>query len=120
MDAMVREDLEYAKTLPTWGYMLEHGALVEDIREIYPTLTYPTHQSMISGMFPDKHGVINNIQFVPGTLTTPWNWYHDVVKRPDLMDIAKKTAFSPLPSAGPFPGAIPPSTFWWTRSGRWT
>ena len=107
MDAMVREDLEYAKTLPTWGYMLEHGALVEDIREIYPTLTYPTHQSMISGMYPDKHGVINNIQFVPGTLTTPWNWYHDVVKRPDLMDIAKKNGLLTASVSWPVSGRHP-------------
>lgn len=107
MDAMIGEDLAYAKTLPTYGHMMEHGALVKDVREIYPTLTYPSHTTMISGYYPDKHGVCSNFQQVPGCMELPWNWYHHIVKTKDLMDAAKKAGMTTASVSWPVTGNHP-------------
>jgi len=107
MDAMIGEDLEYAKTLPTYGHMIGHGALVKDIREIYPTLTYPSHTTMISGYYPDKHGVCSNFQEVPGCMDLPWNWYHHIVKTKDLIDAAKAAGMTTASVSWPVTGNHP-------------
>ena len=107
MDAMVGDDLETAKTLPTYGYMISHGALVKDIREIYPTLTYPSHTTMLSGYYPDKHGVVSNYQEIPGCADLPWNWYHHIVKTKDLMDAAKKAGMTTASVSWPVTGNHP-------------
>jgi len=104
MDAMITEDIDLAKTLPTYGHMIRGGALVKNVREIYPTLTYPSHVSMISGYYPDKHGVHSNFQEVPGCLELPWNWYHHIVKTKDLMDAAKKAGMTTASVSWPVTG----------------
>ena len=89
MDAMIREDLDYLKTKPSFGWLLEHCAQVERVRSIYPTLTYPCHATMVTGCWPAKHGVVNNTYFRPGEVDPDWLWYHDVYQIPDLLDAAK-------------------------------
>ena len=59
-DAMVAEDLEYLKTLPNYRKYLEGGALVKHVRSIYPSVTYPCHTTMVTGVYPDKHGITSN------------------------------------------------------------
>lgn len=65
LDAMISEDLEYIKTLPNLGPIVKGGAIVKNSETVYPSLTYTAHASMISGTYPDKHGVVNNEIFNP-------------------------------------------------------
>ena len=39
VDALVYEDLEYAKTLPSFGKLMSEGAIIERVKTIYPSLT---------------------------------------------------------------------------------
>lgn len=94
MDALLYEDLEYLSTQPSFRWMLENGAQVQRVRSIYPTLTYPCHATMATGCFPASHGVVNNTAFAPGTVSSPWNWFHDVYKVRDLFDAAKEKGLS--------------------------
>ena len=109
MDAMIREDLEYLKTKPSFGWLLANCAQVERVKSIYPTLTYPCHATMATGCWPAKHGVVNNTYFQPGNLAPDWQWYHDVYQVPDLLDAAKAkgltTAAIGWPSMGNHPHA---------------
>ena len=59
-DAMVYEDTETLKRLPNFGSIWDRAARVNRVRSIYPTITYPCHVSMMTGVYPDRHGVVNN------------------------------------------------------------
>ena len=74
-DAMVWEDLAYLEKKPVFGSLLRRGAAVRTLRTIYPSITYPVHASIISGQYPDKHGIINNELAEIGVLASPWHWF---------------------------------------------
>ena len=58
VDALVFEDLEYAKTLPAFGRLMREGSRIERIRTIYPSLTHPVHATMMSGNPAGVTGVV--------------------------------------------------------------
>lgn len=107
MDALLYEDLAYLKTRPAFGALTENCAMVQRIRSIYPTLTYPCHATMATGRLPSRHGVVNNTFFEPGNPAAPWHWFHDVYRCRDLFDAAREgglsTACIGWPSMGNHP-----------------
>ncbi|MBO4410650.1 MAG: alkaline phosphatase family protein [Lachnospiraceae bacterium] len=109
MDALFYEDLEYLKCQPVFGAFLKKAAIVERVKSIYPTLTYPCHATMTTGCWPAKHGVLNNKKFMPGVAKPDWNWYHEAYRAPDLLDRAKEaglmTAVVGWPTMGRHPHA---------------
>lgn len=64
------------------------------MKSIYPTVTYPVHSTLITGKYPDKHGVINNEEFHPGNVFNNWNWYNKAIKGNDIFDAAKNAGKS--------------------------
>lgn len=88
-DAMVYEDVEYLKTLPNFSKVWDRCARVDRVRSIYPTLTYPCHTSMMTGVYPDRHGIINNEQTRLFELKSPWVHFRESVKVPTIFDCAK-------------------------------
>lgn len=88
-DALLYEDLETLKTLPNFSKIWPKTARVNRARSIYPTVTYPAHVSMMTGVYPDKHGVTNNEQPIMGELSSKWIHFRDWVKAPTIFDYAK-------------------------------
>jgi alkaline phosphatase D len=37
------------------------GVKAEYVQSSYPTVTFPNHYSMATGLYPDRHGLVNNI-----------------------------------------------------------
>ncbi|NLB56692.1 MAG: alkaline phosphatase family protein, partial [Lentisphaerae bacterium] len=68
-DALVYDDLAYLKNRPVFSHLLENGARVNTLRSIYPTVTYPVHTSIITGVYPNRHGVIDNEVLEIGALS---------------------------------------------------
>ena len=68
---MVTEDLPFMRTLPTLGRLLDGAAVVENILFVYPTLTYTIHSTMMTGVYPDRHHIVNNETFAPGLIVPP-------------------------------------------------
>ena len=64
-DAMVSEDIETLKQMPNYKKYLEGGSRVKKVRSIYPTITYPCHTTMCTGVWPEKHGV-HSVEMVLG------------------------------------------------------
>lgn len=89
-DAMVTEDLALLRTLPNFKKYLAGGVNVEHIQTIYPTITYPIHTTIVTGCYPNKHGIFGNLDFTVGKHIQPWMWDHKFVKVPDIFDAAKK------------------------------
>ena len=89
VDALVHEDISYLFTKPNFKKYLFGGVEVEKITSIYPTVTYPIHVSLITGCYPEKHGVISNFKFSNGNKEQNWNWFADAINVEDLFTASK-------------------------------
>lgn len=88
-DAMVGEDLEYFKTKPSYQRIFEGGAEITNVSSIYPSVTFPAHATMMTGMYPEHHGVFSNMQLIPGADPIPWQWDYDFLTCTDIFRAAK-------------------------------
>lgn len=56
---------------------------------VYPTVTYPTHTTMVTGVNPSRHGILVNTPFDPRyTNQDGWNWYAADITAPTLWQAA--------------------------------
>ena len=94
IDALVYEDLDHFKHLPCFSKFWNEGSRVNRIRTIYPSLTYPAHTSILTGVSTGRHTVINNEPFLPGKSPRPWFWFHDRVAVKDIHDVAKEAGLT--------------------------
>ncbi len=92
LDALSESDWEIVKALPNFQRIIENGTYTASLKSVFPTHTYVVHTSIVTGVYPDKHGIIHNHQlqpFVPDEDQT-WYWYRHEIKVPTLYDLAKK------------------------------
>lgn len=91
LDAFNYKDFEYAKTLPTFSKFIKHGAYVEKVQSVYPTVTYTCHTSLSTGHYPKDHKVYNNEYAMPHKPTEQdWRWFEWDIKSPTFFDYATK------------------------------
>lgn len=88
-DALLYEDMHELSQLSFFKRMWNRAARVDRIRSIYPTITYPCHATMMTGVYPETHGIINNEQLCIGQISSPWVHMRDAVKAPTIFDHAK-------------------------------
>ena len=88
-DAMVFEDTEILKKIPPLSYIWEKTARVDRVKSVYPTITYPCHTTMQTGVYPDKHGILYNDYFMPGERKIPWIHFRESIKAPTIFDTVK-------------------------------
>ena len=93
-DAMVFEDLEVLKKLPNFSSIWEKSARVNRVRSVYPTVTYPAHATMMTGVYPDRHGIVNNEITVMGEKASDWEWFANALKVPTIFDAAHASSLS--------------------------
>lgn len=93
LDAFGASDLEYAKTLPNFKFLLERSARVEKVETVYPSLTYMAHTSITTGVYPNKHGITNNTYLQPERKTPDWHWYAKDIQVPTLFDAAHEKGY---------------------------
>lgn len=90
VDAMVYEDLELLSRLYSLAPLWPQTAHVNHVRSVYPTITYPCHATMMTGVYPDRHGVVNNELPVMCTESCAWQHMRESVKVPTIFDAAKR------------------------------
>jgi predicted AlkP superfamily pyrophosphatase or phosphodiesterase len=65
------------------------GAYASAVRGVLPTLTYPSHTTLLTGASPAKHGIYDNTTFDPLQHNQRgWYWYAEDIKVPTLWDAA--------------------------------
>lgn len=94
VDAMISEDIDYLRDKPNFRRYLAGGSEVRKIRTIYPTVTYPAHVSMMTGCYPDRHGVCSNYAFTTDSTEDTWQWFADAIKSDDIFRAAKRGGYS--------------------------
>ena len=80
---------EHHLRLPTLRRILAEGTHAEGVIGVFPTVTYPSHTTLVTGVWPAVHGIYNNTRFDPDhTLNGAWYWYADQIKVPTLYTAA--------------------------------
>jgi predicted AlkP superfamily pyrophosphatase or phosphodiesterase len=75
--------------VPNLRAFMADGAYSSGVRGVLPTLTYPSHTTLLTGASPAKHGIIDNTTFDPKLRNQRgWYWYSEDIKVPTLWDAA--------------------------------
>ena len=106
-DALVYEDLETLKTMPEFGKIWNKAAFVHKVRSVYPTVTYPCHATMMTGLYPDKHGIVNNEQTIMCERASDWFHFRDALRGTTIFDVAKANGLSTAAVFWPVTGERP-------------
>jgi hypothetical protein len=64
---------------PMLQQLARDGAAAEGVRTVYPSVTYPSHTTMVTGVRPARHGIYYNTPFEPSGQTGRWYWEYDGV-----------------------------------------
>ncbi|MDE2182493.1 MAG: alkaline phosphatase family protein [Alphaproteobacteria bacterium] len=73
--------------VPNLQKFLKDGAYATGVRNVLPTVTYPNHTTLITGVSPAVHGIANNTTFDPlGRNQDGWYWYASDIRVPTLWD----------------------------------
>lgn len=77
-----------------WGMVnlrqgMKNGAYAEGVRGSFPTVTYPSHTTIVTGVLPAKHGIYYNTPVEPLGISGKWFWYYKDIKVPTLWTAAK-------------------------------
>jgi len=75
--------------VPNLRAFMADGAYAGAVRGVLPTLTYPSHTTLLTGASPAKHGIYDNTTFDPLLRNQRgWYWYAEDIKVPTLWDAA--------------------------------
>lgn len=102
-------------------YFLENGLTAPDgMKSVFPTFTYPCHQSMITGTNPATHKTFNNGIFDPtGSHLGAWHWFVNTEVK-TLWEAAKENGYwsasVAFPTSVGAKGDFIAPEFWWDGS----
>ena len=75
--------------IPYLRTLLANGTYADGVVGIWPTVTYPSHTTLITGVWPAEHGIYNNHEFDPfQRYFEAWNWYAPQIRVPTLWQVA--------------------------------
>jgi predicted AlkP superfamily pyrophosphatase or phosphodiesterase len=81
--------------IPALRRFLREGAYSTGVHGVVPTVTYPSHTTLITGVSPAKHGIYANTTFDPLRKNFGgWYWYAEDIKVPTLWDAAADAGLS--------------------------
>lgn len=60
-----RADYLERELTPTLWQLAQSGVHVEAMRPSFPSLTFPNHYSLVTGLVPDHHGIVHNMMRDP-------------------------------------------------------
>jgi len=87
-DYITQADAHGAK-VPNLRRFLKEGTYAEGVVGVVPTVTYPSHTTLVTGVWPAKHGILANTTFDPFQKNQGgWYWYTEDIRVPTLWDVA--------------------------------
>jgi predicted AlkP superfamily pyrophosphatase or phosphodiesterase len=76
---------------PNLRRFLKEGAYAEGVVGVIPTVTYPSHTTLVTGVWPARHGISANTTFDPLQKNYQgWYWYSEDIRVPTLWDAAAR------------------------------
>src|ERR1700719_2141223 len=90
-DYVTAADAHGAK-IPNLRRFLKEGTYAEGVQGVIPTVTYPSHTTLVTGVWPAKHGILANTVFDPLQKNHEgWYWYAEDIRVPTLWDAAAQS-----------------------------
>ena len=89
IDGLKPEYIQRADSLglriPTLRALAARGASAQGVIGVLPTVTYPSHATLVTGVAPTRHGIVSNTTFDPLMRNQGgWYWYAEDIKEPAL------------------------------------
>ncbi|WP_405609414.1 alkaline phosphatase family protein [Polaribacter sp. Asnod1-A03] len=75
---------------PNLKNMAKEGVSANGVRGIFPSVTYPSHTTLITGAFPATHGIYYNSPFEEKGQTGKWYWERSLIQTETLWDAVRK------------------------------
>jgi predicted AlkP superfamily pyrophosphatase or phosphodiesterase len=93
-DYITRAD-QLGLKVPNLRRIMREGVYAEGVKGVVPTVTYPSHTTLITGVSPSRHGIYANTTFDPEQRNLQgWYWYSEDIKVPTLWDLASAAGLS--------------------------
>jgi predicted AlkP superfamily pyrophosphatase or phosphodiesterase len=81
--------------IPFLRSLMRDGAYARGVTGVWPTVTYPSHTTLLTGVSPAEHGIYNNLEFDPkNTYASAWFWYAQQIRAPTLWQAAHEAGLS--------------------------
>ncbi len=79
------------KEFPALRAFLTEGTYAEGVVGVLPTVTYPSHTTLVTGVEPARHGILSNETFDPERRNLGgWYWYSQDIQADTLWDAASR------------------------------
>src|SRR5580693_53033 len=77
--------------IPTLREIVRDGASSDGVQPVMPTVTYPSHTTMMTGVNPGTHGIVANPAWDPfGQNYNGYRWYEEDIRVPTLWQLARQ------------------------------
>ena len=77
--------------VPTLRDMVRNGASSDGVQPVMPSVTYPSHTTMMTGVNPGVHGIVTNPAWDPFQQNyNGYRWYEEDIRVPALWQLAHK------------------------------
>jgi predicted AlkP superfamily pyrophosphatase or phosphodiesterase len=81
--------------IPNLRRFLKEGSFATGVTGNLPTVTYPSHTTLITGVAPARHGIVSNTTFDPKQINYGgWFWFAEDITAPTLWDAARKAGLT--------------------------
>lgn len=80
--------------VPNLQKLKNSGAYAEGVRGVFPTVTYPSHTTLITGAMPARHGIYYNTIFSDTGSTGTWYREERFIKTETLWDAVHKAGMT--------------------------
>jgi predicted AlkP superfamily pyrophosphatase or phosphodiesterase len=108
---------------PSWGtvnlkQMMKKGVYAKAVTSVFPSYTYPSHTTMVTGALPIHHGIYYNSPFIPADTPGRWYWNESDIKTETLWDAVHKAGLKsaaitwPVTVGAPIDYNIPETWTW--------
>lgn len=75
--------------IPSLRRFVTEGAYSKGVVGVLPSVTYPSHTTLLTGASPETHGIVGNTTFDPMQINQGgWFWYASDIKVPTLWSAA--------------------------------
>jgi predicted AlkP superfamily pyrophosphatase or phosphodiesterase len=83
---------QHGLKIPHLRKFVTAGAYADGVIGVVPTITYPSHTTLVTGVWPAEHGILGNATFDPLLENfSGWYWYANDIRVPTLWEVADKS-----------------------------
>ena len=109
----------------SWGMvnarqLMKKGVYAREVNSVFPSYTYPSHTTMVTGALPIRHGIYYNGPFEPTGVPGKWYWNESDIKTETLWDAVHKAGMKSAAITWPVTVGAPidyniPETWGWPK-----